>query len=70
MKCPKCHFDNPDDTRFCGNCGIQFPPPEEISVSHINTLQTPMRELTRGSIFAEIYKVVEELGRGGIGDGL
>ena len=21
MKCPKCQFDNPDDARFCNECG-------------------------------------------------
>jgi len=35
MKCPKCHFDNPDDTRFCSNCGTQLLPPEEISLIEI-----------------------------------
>jgi predicted amidophosphoribosyltransferase len=20
MKCPQCHADNPDTSRFCGNC--------------------------------------------------
>ncbi|MCK4264616.1 MAG: zinc ribbon domain-containing protein, partial [Candidatus Aminicenantes bacterium] len=49
MKCPKCHFENPDDTRFCGKCGTQLPLPEEVTVPHTETLQTPTKELTRGS---------------------
>jgi len=24
MKCPKCHTDNPDTQRFCGECGTQL----------------------------------------------
>jgi hypothetical protein len=25
MKCPKCGLDNPDDARFCGQCGAPMP---------------------------------------------
>jgi len=67
MKCPKCHFDNPEDTYFCGKCGTQLPPSEEIPVSKTKTLRTPIRELTRGSTFAKRYEVIEELGKGGMG---
>ena len=67
MKCPKCHFDNPDDTYFCGKCGTQLPPSEEIPLSKTKTLRTPIRELTRGSTFAKRYEVIEELGKGGMG---
>lgn len=24
MKCPKCHFENPEDQRFCGECGTRL----------------------------------------------
>jgi len=67
MKCPKCHFDNPDDTYYCGKCGTQILPSEEIPPSKTKTLQTPIRELTRGSTFAKRYEVIEELGKGGMG---
>ena len=66
MKCPKCHSDYPDDTRFCSNCGTQLIPAEEISASQTKTLQTPL-ELARRSTFANRYDVIEELGRGGMG---
>jgi serine/threonine protein kinase/tetratricopeptide (TPR) repeat protein len=26
MKCPRCQFDNPDDTTFCGNCAAPLRP--------------------------------------------
>ena len=33
MRCPRCGFDNPAATRFCGNCGtaltLAAPSPEE-----------------------------------------
>jgi len=67
MKCPKCDFENPDDTRFCGRCGTQFPSSEEISVSGTKTFQAPRKELTVGGTFAGRYQVIEELGKGGMG---
>ena len=67
MKCPECHFDNPEDTRFCGNCATPLVPSEEIPLTKTETLRTPIIELTRGSTFAKRYEVIEELGRGGMG---
>lgn len=67
MKCPKCDFENPDDTRFCGKCGTQLPSSEEISVSGTKTFQAPRKELTVGGTFAGRYQVIEELGKGGMG---
>ena len=67
MKCSKCHSDNPETSRFCAECGTQLPPPEEVSISPTETLQTPISELTRGSIFASRYEIIEKLGRGGMG---
>ena len=63
MKCPKCHSDNPDTSRFCAECGTQLPPTEEISVPYTETLETPTKELTRGTTFAGRYEVIEELGK-------
>jgi TolB-like protein/Tfp pilus assembly protein PilF len=67
MECPKCHFENPDDTRFCGNCAAPLHPSEEISVTQTKTLETPTQELTAGSTFAGRYQIVEKLGKGGMG---
>jgi len=67
MKCPKCQFDNPDDTLYCGKCASPLKPTEEIPVSHTKTLETPREEFTRGTTFAERYEFVEELGTGGMG---
>ena len=67
MKCPKCNSENPDDTRFCGNCTTPLHPSEEISASLTETLHTPKRELMIGSMFAGKYKIIEELGKGGMG---
>ncbi len=65
IKCPKCQFENPDDTLFCGKCGTQFPLAEKVEVTE--TLETPKEELTTGSTFAGRYQIIEELGKGGMG---
>jgi TolB-like protein/Flp pilus assembly protein TadD/tRNA A-37 threonylcarbamoyl transferase component Bud32 len=67
IKCPKCKTENPNTQRFCGECGTQISPSEEISVSPTETIQAPIDELTRGSTFAGRYEVIEELGQGGMG---
>ena len=67
MNCSKCHFDNPADTRFCGNCGTRIKPSEKTSDSFTATAQTPIREFTRGSTLVKRYEIIEKLGRGGMG---
>lgn len=67
MKCPKCDFDNPDETRFCGNCGTQFFSQEEKPQSTTKTFPGLKLELTIGSTFAGRYQIIEEIGKGGMG---
>jgi serine/threonine protein kinase/tetratricopeptide (TPR) repeat protein len=66
-KCPSCHADNPETSRFCAGCGTPLPPPQSHPPVVTETLQTPIRELTTGSTFAGRYQVIEELGHGGMG---
>jgi serine/threonine protein kinase/lipoprotein NlpI len=66
IKCPKCHSDNPDTKRFCGECGTQLLPTEEVSAP-TETLEAAKEELTTGSTFAGRYQIIEELGKGGMG---
>jgi serine/threonine protein kinase len=65
IKCPKCHHENPDDTLYCGKCGTSLKSAEEISIT--KTLITHTERLQKGSTIAGKYKILEELGRGGMG---
>ncbi len=65
MKCPKCHFENPDDSIYCGKCSTPLKPSEELSPT--KTFETPAKGLTTGTTFASRYEVIEELGKGGMG---
>jgi serine/threonine protein kinase/tetratricopeptide (TPR) repeat protein len=81
MKCPKCLSDNPDTKSFCADCGTQLTPSEatpsapaassegEAPAQSIPTvtLETPIEEIMRGTLFAGRYEIIEELGRGGMG---
>ena len=67
MKCPKCHSDNPDTLKFCGECGTHLTLQNEPSPSFTKTLETPVHELNRGTLFANRYEIIEELGKGGMG---
>jgi serine/threonine protein kinase len=67
MKCPRCQFDNPDGTRFCGYCGrdLEGTPPSSFPVTM--TYQTPTKGLVRGTTFARRFEIIEEIGQGGMG---
>jgi len=65
-KCPKCDFENPDDTRFCGNCASPLRPSKKAPPTSTETFEAPVTELTRGSTLADRYEVIEDLGKGGM----
>jgi serine/threonine protein kinase len=69
MKCPQCRSDNPADTFFCGKCGTRLGESAagKPGVSVTRTLETTADELTRGTLFAGRYEIIEELGTGGMG---
>ncbi len=64
MKCLECDFENPENTRFCGQCGSSL---AETDDPRTLTLQTPLEQLRIGSVFADRYQIIEELGIGGMG---
>jgi serine/threonine protein kinase len=67
MKCPKCHFENPETSRFCGNCAALLVPEARAEDLPKKTLDTPLRAFTKGSVVAGKYRILEEIGRGGMG---
>jgi serine/threonine protein kinase/tetratricopeptide (TPR) repeat protein len=66
MECPNCHSQVPDTSRFCADCGTKLG--AEAQPSYTRTLETPASDLTRGTVFAGRYEVIEPLGRGGMGN--
>jgi len=67
MKCPKCRADNPSDSKFCKECGIQLSASDGMPRSSTKTLQAQRIELKTGATFAHRYQIIEELGKGGMG---
>jgi len=67
MKCPRCHSDNPDTSRFCGNCATVLVEAGQPSISLTKTLETPIQLLTKDSLISGKYRIIEEIGRGGMG---
>jgi len=67
IKCPKCHADNSDTSRFCSNCATRLTQGGQLPDSLTKTLETPVHVLTKGTLVAGKYRIVEEIGRGGMG---
>jgi TolB-like protein/tRNA A-37 threonylcarbamoyl transferase component Bud32/Flp pilus assembly protein TadD len=68
MTCPKCGRDNNDDSRYCSQCGTSlFSGAQGSSYRGMEAQQDSALDLPVGSIFAERYRVIEELGSGGMG---
>ncbi len=65
MECPKCRHENPDESTFCGKCAARLGP--EAPPSFTETLETPHEEWAPGTSLAGRYRIIDELGRGGMG---
>jgi hypothetical protein len=59
VECPKCHSENSDSSRFCGNCAAPLGP---SGASLTRTIETPVQVMRPGTVIAGKYKVVEEIG--------
>ncbi len=64
MKCPQCDKELGEDSRFCSFCGTKIGP-EGVTITR--TIQDRYKEFSPGTIIAERYKIIEEIGRGGMG---
>jgi len=70
MKCPKCHNDVSNDSLYCSYCGMNLLYPEDdSSQTGITKNITSSNDsiFNPGDLFANRYKIIEELGRGGMG---
>jgi serine/threonine protein kinase/Flp pilus assembly protein TadD len=67
MDCPNCQNKVTDDSRFCSMCGSSIHSSDEIDLSQTRTILSSMEALAPGTIISEKYKIIEILGRGGMG---
>jgi serine/threonine protein kinase len=65
IQCPKCKAENPDESKFCNECGTPLQLSMDIGVT--KTIITSATGLQKGSTIAGKYRILEELGRGGMG---
>jgi serine/threonine-protein kinase len=67
MKCPKCHFDNPETATFCADCGTQLIQQKDIPAV-TKTVETPFPQFNPGTSLVNRYEIIRELGKGGMGE--
>jgi serine/threonine protein kinase/tetratricopeptide (TPR) repeat protein len=74
MKCPNCHADNLDTSRFCGGCGVPLDladdgigPETRTLRPRDKALRTHDSDLIPGTMIADKYKLLDMLGQGGMG---
>ena len=65
MDCPKCQTVNPDDSKYCKECAA--PLTKVKGVSFTVTLKAPKTGFSKGTAIAGKYKIIDEIGRGGMG---
>jgi serine/threonine protein kinase/tetratricopeptide (TPR) repeat protein len=66
MICPNCSTENTLDSQFCKKCATRLSL-DSKSISLTKTLETPVRIMKPGSPIAGKYKILEEIGHGGMG---
>ena len=59
---PKCNTDNPVESKFCNECGLQIDSIDKMPAPPTQKLEPPKEELTTGSTFAGQCQIIEEQG--------
>ena len=67
VECPKCHSENNDSSRFCSNCAEPLSQAGGPAISLTKTIGTAAYAISKDSLIAGKYRIVEEIGQGGIG---
>jgi len=67
MKCPHCLTDNPGASRFCASCGVSLLDSALDSDPARTQTYVSEEEFAPGTLFAGRYRLIEEIGRGGMG---
>jgi len=67
IACPRCRSENTDSSKFCSSCAEPLIGGDRDTPSPTKTIQTPIAGRLIGSLVAGKYKIIEELGRGGMG---
>ena len=65
IKCPECQFENTEGALYCGRCGTSLVSSASRPPFEGKTMKMPLK---RGTIFAHRYEIIEQLGKGGMGD--
>ncbi len=66
-KCPKCQYENPENTNYCGKCAADLQSEVDVTKPYNKIIDIPVIQLSQGTVFANRYMVIEELGQGGMG---
>jgi serine/threonine protein kinase/dienelactone hydrolase len=67
IKCLKCQSEILDDSRFCSKCGTPIHATKEELEAFTRTLATPSAGISLCSLLGGKYRVLEEVGHGGMG---
>ncbi len=67
LNCPICHFDNPSESKICLACGAQLSLDTSTPDTETKTQQTASEKMQIQETVSDKYKILEELGRGGMG---
>jgi serine/threonine protein kinase/Flp pilus assembly protein TadD len=65
VECPRCHKGNNQNSRYCASCGTVLP--GEPPAGGTLTFFPPPDAFATGSLFAGRYRIIEEIGQGGMG---